>query len=169
MKDDSFFVNIEEYNGMKFWEMDDIPIPNDVNLGMARYNGQRYVEQLLKVMNKKAFLEHEDNLKVPFYLIFESSLEQGVENEARIQWNDKFYYARLSWTSYSWKLPHEIKRRSVQIDISKVGASDKVERIQVPLKKIADDGGEILISPKIVSKLDLRNGNSVNIKIKFSN
>ena len=54
MNDDPFSVSIDEFDGFRFWEMEDIPIPNNVNLGTAKYIGQGDVEQLLKILNKKA-------------------------------------------------------------------------------------------------------------------
>jgi len=133
----------------------------------ADYMGQRYVEQLLKIVNKKAFINNEDDFLEPFFSIFESSLEQGVEDESTIQWDDRCHYTRISWTGYSWKLPQEIKRRLVQIDISKLGGGNPVGQIRIPLRKIADDGGDIQISSRIMSKTKLRNGDPISVKIQF--
>ena len=167
MNTDIFSICLLESNGMKVWELEDIPQPNEVNCGTAHYHGQKNVEHLLKIINRKAFMNHEERFLDPLFSIIESSLEQGVEDEGRIQWNDRSHYTRISWTGYSWKLPQDIKRRMIQIDISKVGEHDSVGKIRIPLRKLADDGGDILISPKIVSKLNLKNGNAVTVKIQF--
>jgi hypothetical protein len=155
--------------GMKVWEMKDIPIPNDVKYGIARYNGQKNVERLIKIINQKAISNREHRFLESLFSIFESSLEQGVEDEGTIQWDDRSFYTRISWTGYSWKLPPEIKKRIVIIDISKVGNNEEVGNLRIPLKKIAMDGGDIRISPRIISRLDLRNGDKVNVKLKFIN
>lgn len=167
MDDDLFSIYLQESNGMKIWEMDDIPQPNDVNCGTAHYHGQKNVEHLLKILNQKAYMNNEECFLDPLFSIFKSSLEQGVEDEGTIQWDDRSHYTRISWTGYSWKLPPEIKKRMVQIDISKVGEHEKVGKIRITLRKIADDGGDILISAKIISKLDLKKGNIVTVKIRF--
>ncbi|MBN1389072.1 MAG: hypothetical protein JXA22_00350 [Candidatus Thermoplasmatota archaeon] len=167
MGSDIFSVRIEESNGVKVWEMDDIPRPNEVNCGTAHYHGQRNVEHLLKVINQKAFMNHEDRFLDPLFSIFQSSLEQGVEDEGTIQWDDRSHYTRISWTGYTWKLPPEIKRRMVIIDITTPGEDFRSGEIMVPLRKIADDGGDILIPPKIVSKMNLRIGCPVNVRIRF--
>jgi hypothetical protein len=169
MVNDSFSIHLQENNGMKVWELEDIPIPNDVQCGTACYNGQKNVERLIKIINHKAFINHEDRFLEPMFSIFESSLEQGVEDEGTIQWDDRSHYTRISWTGYSWKLPPEIKKRMVEIDICKVGGNDVIGKIRIPLKKIAKDGGDIQISPRIVSKLNLKNGNIVNVKMRFTN
>ncbi len=167
MDNEFFSVTIQETNGTKVWESDDLPRPNDVNCGTAHYSGQKNVEYLLKLMNQKAFINHEERFVDPFFSIFESSLEQGVENEGTIQWDDRSFYTRISWASYTWKLPPEIKKRIVQIDISRAGETDPVSRIKVPISKIANDGGDILISPRIISKLKLKNGSPISVRIRF--
>jgi len=167
MVNEKFSIHLHESNGMKVWEMEDIPVPNDVHCGTACYKGQKYVERLMKMLNHKAFMDHEDRFLEPMFIIFESSLEQGVEDEGTVQWDDRSYYTRISWMGYSWKLPPEIKRRSVEIEISKIGTDEKAEMIRIPLKKIASDGGDILISPKIASKLNLKIGNTINVGIRF--
>lgn len=167
MDNEIFSICLQESNGIKIWEMDDIPQPNEVNCGKAHYHGQKYVEYLLKIINKKAYMNSEERFLVPLYSIFVSSLEQGVEDEGTIQWNDRSHYTRISWTGYSWKLPPDIKKRMVQIEISKIGEQEMVGKIRIPLKKLADDRGDILISSKIVSKLNLKNGHIVNVKIQF--
>ena len=169
MDNETFSICLHESNGMKVWEMDDIPQPNEIRCNTAHYQGQKYVEQLLKIINQKAFINHEERFLDPLFSIFESSLEQGVEDKGTIQWDDRSHYTRISWTGYSWKLPPDIKKRMVQINISKVGEHDSVGNIRIPLRKIADDRGDILISSKIISKLNLRNGNAVNVKIRFCN
>ena len=167
MVNESFSIYLRETSGMKVWEMDDIPIPNDVISGTACYIGQKNVERLMKIINQKAFINGEDRFLEPMFLIFENSLEQGVEDEGTIQWDDRNHYTKISWTGYSWKLPVQIKKRMVEIDISRVGEKDKVGKIKISLKKIAQDGGDIQISPRIISKLSLRNGNVVNVKMRF--
>ena len=167
MVNESFSIHLHENNGFKVWEMEDVPIPNHISCGTALYNGQKNVERLIKIINHKAFINREDRFLEPMYSIFESSLEQGVEDVGKIQWDDRSHYTRISWTGYSWKLPPEIKRRMVEIDISKTGEDSPVGKIRISLKKIANDGGDILISPRIISKLNLRNGNIVNVKIRF--
>ncbi|MEA3559074.1 MAG: hypothetical protein U9R75_07470 [Candidatus Thermoplasmatota archaeon] len=152
---------------MKVWEMDDIPQPNEVHCDSAHYHGQKYVEQLLKIINQKAFMNNEERFLDPFFSIIKSSLEQGVEDEGTIQWDDRSHYTKISWTGYSWKLPPDLKKRIVQIDISKVGEHEPVGKIKISLRKMAENKGDILISPKIISKLNLRNGNVVNVKIQF--
>ncbi len=167
MDRDILTISIQESNGMKLWELEDIPQPNEVNCGTAHYYGQKKVEHLLKAINTKAFNNHSERFLDPFFSIFESSLEQGVKEEGTVQWDDRSFYIRISWAGYSWKLPQEIKRRMVQIDISKVGVEGSEGMIRIPLKKLADDGSVILISPKIASKMNLRNGNPVIVKIRF--
>ncbi|MBN1539267.1 MAG: hypothetical protein JW939_03915 [Candidatus Thermoplasmatota archaeon] len=169
MNSDIFSVCLEECNGMKVWEMDDIPRPTEVNCGTARYHGQRNVEQLLKIINHKAFMNHEERFLDPLFSIFESSLEQGVEDESTVQWDDRSHYTRISWTGYTWKLPPEIKRRTVLIEITRSGEDGPSGEIAIPLRKIADDGGDILIPPKIVSRMNLRIGCPVNVRIRFCN
>jgi hypothetical protein len=169
MVNESFSIHLNESYGMRVWEMEDIPPPNGVSFGQAHYNGQKNVENLIKIINKKVFMNNEQRFLSPLYSILESSLEQGVESEGLIQWDDRSYYTRTSWTSYSWKLPNEIQRRMVRIDITKIGDEDHFIRMQIPLKKIAKDGGDILLSPKVAAELNLKNGNRVNIKIRFCN
>ena len=168
MNNEIFSIHLQESDGMKVWEMDEIPQPNNVICGMAYYHGQNNVEKLLKILNHKAFMNNEECFLNPLFSIIECSLEQGVEDEGTIQWDDRSYYTKISWTSYSWKLPPNIKRRRVQIAISKVGEPHSVGNIQISLKKIADDGGDIRISPKMISKLNLDLGNAVTVKIRFS-
>jgi hypothetical protein len=169
MDNNIFSVCLHENNGIRVWEMEDIPQPNEVNSGTAHYHGQKYVEYLLKIINQKAFMDHEERYLDPLFSIFESSMEQGVEDEGTIQWNDRCHYTRISWTGYSWKLPQDIKKRMVQIELAKVGEQETVGRIKVPLRKIAEDGGDILISSKIISKLKLKNGNPVLVRMQFCN
>lgn len=169
MNDESFCIHLTEINGFKTWEMEDIPLPHSVSSGNAKYNGQKYVEQLLKAINRKAFMEHDESYIAPFLSIYESCLEQGVENESMIHWDDKSFYTRISWTGYTWKLPPELKRRMVKVEISKLGSDEQEAQIRIPLKKIADDGGDILLSPRMVSKQNLRSGNTVKVKIRFCN
>lgn len=167
MVNEMFSINLEESDGVRVWEMDDIPQPNTVYQGTARYNGQKNVENLIKVINQRAFIDHEDRFIDPFFSIFERSLEQGVEDEGIIQWDDRSHFTRISWTNYTWKLPPEIKRRMVQIDISKRGENESVGKIRIPLSKIANDGCDILISSRIITKLNLKNGIAVNVKMRF--
>ncbi|MFO8050203.1 MAG: hypothetical protein R6V01_00700 [Thermoplasmatota archaeon] len=168
MDDQAFSICLQECNGIRVWEMEGIPQPNEVDRGTALYYGQGYVENLIKTVNHKAYMEHEELFMGPLFYIFECSLEQGVEDVGLVQWDDQRHYTRISWTGYSWKLPHEIKRRTVSIEISKLGENEVTGRILISLKKIAEAGGDIQIPPKIVSKLDLRNGNEIRIKMKFS-
>ena len=167
MVNKSLSIRLHETNGMKVWEMKGIPIPNDVKYGIACYNGQENVERLIKIINQKAFLGREDLYLEPLFSIFESSLEQGVEDEGTIQWDDRCFYTRISWTGYSWKLPPAIKKRNVDINISKIGEDGKAGNFRVQIKKIAGDGGDIQISPRIASKLNLKSGNKVNVKMRF--
>ena len=167
MSNDDFSIFLQESKGLRVWEMDEIPHPTDVNCDTAHYRGQKNVEHLLKVINKKAFMYNEERYLDPLFSIFESSLERGVEDEGTIQWNDRSHYTRISWTGYSWKLPPDLKKRMVQIDISKLGEDDSVSKIRISIRKLADDGGDILISSKIISKLNLKKGNAVTVKIRF--
>jgi hypothetical protein len=41
--------------------------------------------------------------------------------------------------------------------------------MRISLKKIAEDKGDILIPPKMASKLNLKNGDAVNVKMKLCN
>ncbi len=167
MEQNIFSISLQEYNGFKVWELDDIPKPNEVRSGTARYHGQRYVEQLMKSVNRKVFMNKEDRFLAPLYSILENSLENGVEDEAWIKWDDRSHYTRISWTGYLWKLPPEIKRRSVLIEILKIGTEIPPAELKVTLKKIADDKGDILIPPKVVSKLNLKNGDPVNVRMRI--
>ncbi len=168
MFNESFSIQIQENNGLKLWEIDGIPQPNNVLEGMAHYNGQGNVENLLKIINHKVYKDHEERFLDPLYSIFNSSLEQGVGDDGTIQWDDRSHFTRISWTSYTWKLPPEIKRKRVQITISKVGDNNSIGTFIITLRKIADDGGDIQIPAKIISKLNLKNGNSVSVRIRFS-
>ncbi|MCU0799668.1 MAG: hypothetical protein MUC62_08355 [Candidatus Thermoplasmatota archaeon] len=161
-----FSISLQESNGLRIWESDDLPQPNEVSSGTARYYGQRTVKELLRMVNQKAFIDHMDRFLDPMFSIFESALEQGVEENASVQWDDNDHFIKTSWTNYSWKLPPELKRRMVQIDISKTeGQSEGT--IKVPFKKLADDGSVILLSPKLLSKMNLRKGNPVTVKVRF--
>ena len=168
METKPFSISIEEMDGMRIWELDDIPKPMNVVGGTAQYVGQKYVEQLMKKVNQKAFMDHEEWFLDPLFSIFQSSLEQGIVDEGTVNWNGRSNFTRISWTCYSWKLPQEIKRRVVQIEISKAEEGAPVGTMEIPLTKIANDGGDILISPRIVSKLGLKKGNTVNVKMMFS-
>jgi hypothetical protein len=169
MVNESFSIHLQKFDGIKIWEMDGVPQPNDVYSNTAFYHGQKNVENLIKIINQKAFMDHEDRFLYPLFSIFESSLMQGVEDEGVVQWDDRSHYTRISWTSYSWKLPPDIKKRMMDIEITKVGGNGQVGEIKIPLKKIADNGGDIQIPPRFMSKLNLRNGDIVKIKMRFCN
>ena len=167
MFNESFSIHIQEDNGFKVWEMDGIPPPNDVIAGVAYYNGQGNVEKLLKSINQKVYKDKEERYLNTLYSILKSSLVQGVEDEGTIQWDDRSHYTRISWTDYTWKLPPDIKRKKVRITISKVGDYDTNSTIIISLQKIADDVGDIKILAKTISKLNLKIGNAVTVKIRF--
>ena len=165
---DDFRIIVPEMSGMKLWEMKDIPSPNGMEGGAAFYCGQKYVEQLMRTVHRKAYVNKEEPCLDALFSICERSLEQGVVDDGRVSWKDATHYARISWTSYFWKLPLNLKRRIVQITMEKVGKPDIHGIFKVSLKKIADDDGDIHIPPKIMSLLSLRNGDPLRIKIKFA-
>ena len=167
MVNESLSIHLHEDDGLRIWEMEGIPSPDSIHNGIAHYHGQKKVENLIKRINQKVFMDHEDRFLGPLCSIIESSLEQGVEDVGSVQMDNRSFYTRISWTGYSWKLPPELKRLIVEIDISKVGINDIAGKIKVPLKKIATDGGDILISNKIASKLDLKNGNIIKVRMRF--
>ncbi len=167
MSNGTFSISVQESNGFKIWEVDDLPQPTEVSSGKASYYGQRNVKELLRMVNQKAFIDHMDRFLDPMFSIFESALEQGVEENASVQWDDEDHFIKTSWTNYSWKLPPELKRRMVQIDISKNEGKCSEGTIKVPFKKLADDGSVILLSPKLLSKMNLRKGNPVTVKVRF--
>ncbi len=168
MINENFKINIYEKDGMRLWEMDDIPAPNGIEEDTAFYCGQKNVEQLLKTVHRKAYINKEEACLDALFAICERSLEQGVVDDGTISWKDDVQYTRISWTSYFWKLPPALKRRSVDIIINKQGRPEMQGSMTVSLKKIADDDGDIHLPPKIRSKLNLRNGDTVTVRIKFS-
>lgn len=168
MNDPNLSVSLQDIHGMKPWEMKDFPPPNEVEGGMATYRGQKYIENLMKILNQKVYQEHDERLLPYIYEIFEKSIEYGVEDEGTILWDDRSHYTRISWTGYSWKLPNELKRRKVKVRISKLEDEDINAEFKVPLTKIANDGGDILIAPRLVSKMNLKKGNQVSVRMCFT-
>lgn len=168
MQTENFSINLPELNGIKIWEVEDVPHPNFVKDNVAHYIGQKYVEQLMKAVNSKILKEKEDRFLDPLFLIFERSMEEGVEDVGKILWDERSYYTNISWTGYSWKLPQELLRRMVDIEFRTVDDDDFLGKISIPFKKIASDGGSIMISSRLFSSMRLKVGNELKIKMKLS-
>ena len=168
MNDENFSIDLHEMRGVRIWEVKDVPHPNVVSDNIAQYRGQRYVEQLMKAVNQKIYKENEDRYLDSLYEIFDKSLEEGVEDVGKILWDDRSYYTSISWTGYSWKLPQELLKRSVDIEFRMIDDDAVIGKMNVSIKKIANDGGSIMISPRLFSSMRLKVGYEVRIKMRYS-
>ncbi len=168
MNEDIFSIDLCEMNGIRIWEVDDIPHPNVVTDNIAQYRGQRYVEQLMKVVNQKIYRENQDRYLDSLFQIFDKSLEEGVEDVGKILCDDRSYYTGISWTGYSWKLPTELLKRNVDIEFRMIDDDEVIGKMKIPFKKIAGDGGSIMISPRLFSNMRLKVGSEVRIRMRYS-
>ena len=168
MHNENFSIDLQEINGIRIWEIDDIPHPNLISSNTVQYRGQRYVEQLLMVVNKKIYRENEDQYLDSLFQIFEKSLEQGIISQGKVQGDNGKFYTKISWTGYSWKLPRELLVRPVKVEFHDISNDKPICEMKITFKKIAEDGGCIFISPRLFSKMNLKLGNDVRIKMKFT-
>jgi hypothetical protein len=167
LQNDNFTIDLREINGIKIWEIEDIPHPNVVTSDIAQYRGQRYVEQLMKVVNQKIYKENEDQYLDSLFQIFEKSLEQGVIDQSKIHSDNGKFYTKISWTGYSWKLSRDLLKRQVKIEFIDIMDDEPIGEMTLIFKKIAEDGGCIFLSPRLFSKMNLKPGNDVKIHMRF--